>query len=117
MTDNKLKRACNAFAEKECANNFDGWCVPKDCPCFVYEPNGWVCTWFLNAVVPLNDVLQASIMRKLGEATKDSKKCDCCGNAFIPASNRQRYCADCAKEIYRIANARRVRKYRSRHRM
>ena len=47
MTEQKLKSACEFFARIECANNCDGQCLPRDCPCFVYAERGWVCTWLL----------------------------------------------------------------------
>ncbi len=113
MDDAKLKKACLALAKAECANYYDGQCVPKDCPCFVYEPRGWVCTWFFNAVLPLDQELQVFVNQKMTESPKTGKQCAVCGKRFIPTSNRQNYCRDCVKEAYRIANARRVRKHRA----
>ena len=113
MTDSRLKSACLALAKGECANNYNGQCISKDCPCFALDPNAWVCTWFLNAVLPLDKPLLAAVKEKMGEAPVTGKKCTVCGKSFIPGSNRQRYCPECAQEANRIANAQRVRKHRA----
>lgn len=115
MTEQKLKSACEFFARIECANNCDGQCLPRDCPCFVYAERGWVCTWFLNAVVPLNQALQAFVNQKMTESPKTGRRCTVCGKAFIPGSNRQRYCPECAQEAARVKHAKRSREYRARN--
>ena len=113
-SDPRIKRECFAFAGKECANCYDGWCLPKDCPCFVYAPNGWVCTYFLDSVLPLNSQLLATVREKIDGKLQEKKKCVVCGNSLIPGSNRQRYCQECAREVARRGNAKRVRDFRSR---
>ena len=112
-SDSKLKRLCEAFAEKECANNQNGRCLPMDCPCFAFVPKCGVCTYYLNNVQPQNPSLLAEVMKKIDGEPKPTKKCAVCGAAFMPTSNRQRYCSDCAKEAKRSATAKRVREYRA----
>ena len=113
MDSPKLKKACLAFAKAECANCHDGQCIPQDVPCCAYIPDCGVCTWFLNAVLPLDKPLLAAVKGKMGDAPAAGKKCTVCGKVFIPGSNRQRYCPDCAREAKRAANARRVRNHRA----
>ena len=113
MDDPKLKKACLAFARAECANCYDGQCIPQDVPCCAYVPDCGVCTWFLNAGLPLDRALQAAVKGNMGNATADGKKCTVCGKVFIPGSNRQRYCPVCAREANRAANARSVRNHRA----
>lgn len=117
MDDPRLKKACLAFARAECANNCDGQCIPQDAPCCAYVPDCGVCAWFLNAVLPLNQALQTFVNQKMTESPKTGMRCTVCGKTFIPGSNRQRYCLECAREANRIANARRVRKHRAGHDM
>ncbi len=112
-SDPKMKRSCAAFAAKECANNQDGRCLPEDCLCFVFLPLCGVCRYFLKAVLPLNPLLLAAVKKRIDGEREIKKKCDVCGAAFIPASNRQRYCPDCAKEAKRRATAKRVREHRA----
>ena len=113
-SDPRIKRECFALGGKECANCYDGWCLPIDCPCFVYAPNGWVCTYFLDSVLPRNPPLLATVREKIDGKLQEKKKCVVCGNSFIPGSNRQRYCQECSREAAREKHARRSREYRAR---
>lgn len=113
-SDPKLKRICAVFAAKECANNHDGRCLLEDCPCFAFVPLCGVCHYFLEAVLPLNPLLLAEVKKRIDGEPVTKKKCVVCGAAFIPASNRQRYCPDCAKGAKRRATAKRVREQRAR---
>ena len=115
MNDPKLKKACLAFAKAECANNYDGNCCPQDTQCFAFSLGCGFCTWFLNAVLPLNPVLQSAVMEKMGETPSAGKLCAVCGKPYIPGSNRQRYCPECAKEAARVKHAKRSREYRERN--
>ncbi len=114
-SDPKLKRICAAFAEKECANNRDGWCLPEHCPCFAFTPQCGVCQYLLEVVLPLDPVLLAAVNKRIDGKSEMNKKCAVCGAAFIPTSNRQRYCPGCAKEAQRRATAKRARAYRARN--
>ena len=109
-----IKSKCFSLANHECANNLDGWCAPMDCPCFAYVPLGGVCTYFLDAVLPLQAGLQKEVLKKLpGPHEETGKRCVCCGETFHPASNRQKYCRDCARQQERINNAKRIRRFRN----
>lgn len=116
MNDPKLKKTCMAFAKAECANNYDGNCCPQDTQCFAFSLECGFCTWFLNAVLPLNPALQAAVQTRMAEApVADGKTCTVCGEQFIPGSNRQRYCPKCGKEAARVKHAKRSREYRERN--
>ena len=61
-----------------------------------YSP---LCRWFRNAVLPLDPVLEAFL---LGRPTK---RCASCGEAFVPGSNRAKYCPACGKVHQRKMDA------------
>ena len=65
-----------------------------------------LCRWFRAAVLPLDAALCTEI-------TKDRdvvKRCSECGAAFMPKSNRAKYCPACAKRMRRRKEAERQRK-------
>lgn len=45
---------------------------------------------------------------------KNIDSCDECGILFIPSNNRQKYCKDCWKKVWKGYNAEKQREYRSR---
>ena len=56
----------------------------------------------------LNEVLEAEIFRH-----RDTKGCARCGRAFVPKSNRAKYCPDCAAHVHRRQKRESERKRRS----
>ena len=115
MDEPRLKKLCLTVAKADCANNCDGQCIPQGAPCCAYVPDCGVCAWFLNAVLPLDKPLLAAVKEKMGEGPALGKKCTVCGKLIVFASNRQRYCSDCAREAVRVKHAKRSREYRARN--
>lgn len=84
------------------------------------------CRWFELAVLPLDPELRAEYCDRSpavredgdradgGERGLPAKPCAACGRGFVPASNRQRYCAQCAVRVRREAVARAVARHRAR---
>ena len=67
------------------------------------------CKWFKRAVLPQDKSLFAEIIEK-GQA----KRCVICGVAFVPKSNRGKYCYKCAKAVRRKKKAEYERRRRQR---
>ena len=66
------------------------------CPCPQMVTFSICCKWFRWAVLPLDKALEAEIYHR------DSvKRCAVCGAAFIPHSNRAKYCEVCKKRVHR----------------
>jgi len=90
-----------SLVQSECCNYYSGDCGPCDCKCAQVtkmRPGGraegespFVCRWFLDAVLPLDKNLQASLI-----APHDMKKCERCGIMFAAGSNSAKYCTSCA---------------------
>jgi len=77
-----------------------------------------VCTYFQKAVLPTDKPTQSATEEKIkgksAAPTQPRKDCSRCGKAFVPSSNRQRYCESCGQEMKRKADAKRAREYRAR---
>lgn len=82
---------------KMCANYDDYYrvCLPLDCPCYMLNKwwTGAYCKYFQNAVLPLDPVLEASL---LSSSTANTKTCPVCGAAYIPVTS-QAYCSDACR--------------------
>ena len=65
-----------------------------------------LCRWFRAAVLPLDAALCAEITKDRDKV----KRCSECGAAFMPKSNRAKYCPACAKRMRRRKEAERQRK-------
>ena len=72
-----------------------------------FELHSLLCRWFTAAVLPLDEALEAALMRR-----GSRKRCAVCGAFFFPKSNRGKYCPDCAGRMKRINAAKRKRKQR-----
>ena len=59
------------------------------------------------AVLPLDGELAAALLYR-----GSRKRCAVCGAAFVPKSNRGKYCPDCAGRMKKIKAAERKRKQR-----
>ena len=68
-----------------------------------------MCRWFRVAVLPLDGELAAALLYR-----GSRKRCTVCGAAFVPKSNRGKYCPDCAGRMKKIKAAQRKRKQRQR---
>ena len=93
---------------RQCCNFDNGYCLALDegdgCACVQSYSCSLLCKWFREAVLPLDPVLEASL---LGGTTK---RCAICGETFVPGSNRAKYCPACSREQRRKADAARYRK-------
>ena len=123
--DNEIMRSVKQLARKECANYADGFCLPADRPFHVLNPayktihDGAVaCDYFLLAVLPLDAELITAvwheICREEDQAGEGWKECVRCHKPFIPASNRQRYCASCGETANQARIREKQRRYRER---
>ena len=123
--DTEIMRGVKQLAKKECANYANGFCLPADRPCHVLNPayktihDGAVeCDYFLLAVLPLDAELNTAvwheICREEDQAGKGWKECVRCNKPFIPASNRQRYCAECGAATKQARSREKQRRYRDR---
>lgn len=65
------------------------------------------CRYFMRAVLPLDPALEAELT-----GTAETRKCAQCGKPFVPASNRAKYCPECAERAAKQKHAQRQRKYR-----
>ena len=68
-----------------------------------------MCRWFRVAVLPLDGELAAALLYR-----GSRKRCAVCGAAFVPKSNRGKYCPGCAGRMKKIKAAERKRKQRQR---
>lgn len=103
--------AIRKLVVENCANydNPQKLCLPLDCSCYMLNKwwTGALCRYFQNAVLPLNPVLEASIIGK-----DNLKPCEVCGGMFAPVG-RQLYCsAACRAKGLRKKHTERQRKYR-----
>ena len=66
-----------------------------------------MCHWFRVAVLPLDGELAAALLYR-----GSRKRCAVCGAAFVPKSNRGKYCPGCAGCMKKRKAAERKRKQR-----
>lgn len=110
MTPSQRKRA-NALIHKLCCNCIDGQCIMLDCECPQSISYSVCCKWFRQSVLPQNEALFAELI-----LADSKKKCVVCGKAFVPKSNRAKYCADCSVKERNRRKALNERKYRAQKR-
>ena len=84
------KRAL-ALLRTECANYYDGECVMLDTKCPQCHSDSLICSWFRDAVLPLDKALHAELT-----GIGNVQKCESCQRPFKPVSNRAKYCEECA---------------------
>ena len=110
--DEKQYRAVKKMTRAACANNDCGNCLLLDdgetCVCVQSISYSLLCRWFTAAVLPLDEALEAALMRR-----GSRKRCAVCGAFFFPKSNRGKYCPDCAARVHRRQKAESERKRRS----
>ncbi len=96
----KLHRAVSTLIKSDCVNYYEGNCLelddiePVKCP--QEQSQSLCCTYFQNAVLPLDETLEAEIFQD-----NSVKCCTVCGTPFVPQSNRAKYCPDCARAVHR----------------
>lgn len=101
-------RAVKDLAVRMCAN-YDrptGDCLLMDEACWQVCCSSGLCRYFKEAVLPLDRVFYADLVKP------GSLKVCACGRSFVPASNRAKYCPECAKVKQREAATLRKRKQR-----
>ena len=107
-----------ALIQGECCNYYTGDCAPCDSRCAqiarlrpggkTEEESPFVCRWFLDAVLPLDKDLQASIL-----VPHDLKQCERCGKMFAAGSNSAKYCGPCAASEHKKAKREYAQKKRT----
>ncbi len=134
VKDDELKKRCIRLALNECAYCIDGKCFDPylvfrdgqkdEPPCFAVTnkysiaDGGITCDWFLLSVLPLDKELNRLVWAEINKPAPclygadeplsiadQGQACVLCGKPFMPASNRQRFCAACAKDAERKRNA------------
>ena len=103
--DYRQYRAARRLVHESC--NYDsGNCLlledGEPCVCVQSISYSLLCRWFTAAVLPLDEALEAALMRR-----ESRKRCAVCGAFFVPKSNRGKYCPDCAGRMKRINAAKR----------
>lgn len=94
------RRRANALIRNTCCNYDGNNCLLLDdgdthvCPQMISY--SVCCTWFQRAVLPQDKALEAEIFR-----SASVKRCAECGAAFVPRSNRAKYCEACAAKVHR----------------
>ena len=88
----------------ECCNYDGGNCLLLDdgepCVCVQSISLSLMCRWFRVAVLPLDGELAAALLYR-----GSRKRCAVCGAAFVPKSNRGKYCPDCAGRMKKLKAA------------
>ena len=84
----------------ECCNYDGGNCILLDdgeeCVCVQSISYSLLCKWFRYAVLPLDEPLETALLFR-----DELKRCVICGQAFLPGSNRAKYCKPCAAKVHR----------------
>lgn len=105
-------RRVKSLVKKECCNCDGGNCLLLDdgdtCICPQIISYSLLCKWFRVAVLPLDQELYAELHQR-----ENMRRCVLCEAAFVPGSNRAKYCPDCRLRIIRRQTAERMRKLRS----
>ena len=99
------KECCNYDAEHgECLLLNDGC----GCTCPQMISYQILCRWFNHAVLPADETLYAEIVRD-----PNRRRCASCGAAFLPGSNRAKYCPVCRRKVHRKQKTESERKRRA----
>lgn len=72
----------------------------EECVCVQSISYSVNCKWFRRFVLPGNPALETEIFQ-----SGNVKRCAVCGAAFVPKSNRAKYCQKCAGEVHRKQKA------------
>ena len=105
-------RQVQTMASEECANCDNGNCLLLDdgepCVCPQSISRSLLCRYFLTAVLPGHRDLYFKLC---GQGVQ--KRCELCGQAFYPKSNRAQYCNSCSEKMQRLRTRERVQRFRS----
>ena len=127
MKDKSIIRSCKALAERACANFFNRYCLSEDRACDLINTrypdihDGAIdCDYFITAVLPSDKELHRLALSRLfdaGECTQaHTRDCARCGQRYVPASPRQKYCASCGAVMRQQRNREKQRRHRERKR-
>ena len=109
MDYRQYRAACRLV--HECCNYDEGNCLLLDdgepCVCVQSISYSLLCRWFRAAVLPLEPELAAALLYR-----GSRKRCAVCGAAFLPKSNRGKYCPDCAGRMKKQKARERKRRQR-----
>lgn len=117
FTEMTTEQARKAFSliRAECCNYESGNCKmlvdDTDSKCKQLKTRAMYCSWFREAVLPLDKGLEANILNSDGSDNK--KMCAECGKTFLPRNNKQKYCLKCVPKIIRKQNLERQQKRRA----
>ena len=88
-----------------CANYDNEYgCLPLDCECYMLNKwwTGAYCKYFINAVLPTNPILAASLT---GQDAPKHNVCAVCGRLFI-SEGKQMYCSHACTNAARLKRQR-----------
>ena len=99
MTPGQREQA-NSLIRATCCNYENGNCIllndGEECVCVQSICYSVCCTWFRRAVLPQDKAPEAEVFHD-----GSRKRCAVCGAAFVPGSNRAKYCEACARRVHR----------------
>ena len=111
LTGNE-KATIRRLVTGECANyDHEYGCLPLECPCYMLTKcwTGVYCKYFVNAVLPLDPVLEVKL---LTTHNVKSRHCNFCGELFR-AKHKRAYCNKlCASKAQRKKQREHMRKKR-----
>lgn len=127
MKDKSIIRSCKTLAERACANFSNRYCLPEDQPCHLINTrypdihDGTIdCDYFMTAVLPGEKVLHRLVLSRLSDSDEctpaHTRACVRCGQRYMPASPRQKYCASCGAVMRQQRNREKQRRHRERKR-
>jgi len=109
-------RKVTTLIRNECCNFDSGNCVLLDNgayhKCTQVSNRELGCEWFVEAVLPLNPILEAEVLHIDSEINSIHKKCANCGKAITVQSNRAKYCPKCLIQVRKAQNKMRKQKQR-----
>ena len=127
MKDKSIIRSCKTLTEKSCANFSNRYCLPEDRACHLINArypairDGAIdCDYFMTAVLPGDKALHRLVLSSLFDSAKrppvHTRECARCGQRYMPASPRQKYCASCGAVMRRQHTREKQRRHRERKR-
>lgn len=127
MKDKSIIRSCRALTEILCANFSNRYYLPEDQPCHLINTrypdihDGAIdCDSFMTAVLPGDKTLHRLVLSKLFDPSECTpahmRSCARCGQRYMPASPRQKYCTSCGAVIRQQHNREKQRQHRERKR-
>ncbi|WP_292388156.1 cysteine-rich VLP protein [Methanosarcina sp. UBA5] len=110
-------RKVTSLIRNECCNFDNGNCVLLDNgayhKCTQVSNRELGCDWFLEAVLPLNQVLESEVLHFDSGLNIVQKKCTVCGKSITVQSNRAQYCPKCLIKVKKAQNKARQQKHRA----